>query len=166
MSPEHNESRLPPHEWAAVLLILAFLFSLAAFAVLKRPPHFVEGIQDVIVVKVRGDVENPGYCTIHKGALLKDIYPLVKPISETEAVGLQPDSVLQDGQSIKFKSLLVKVAVKGAVRRPANLKLKKGAILAEYLDLLELEPDADVEKVKNRLIRRQNQTITIPRKRV
>ncbi len=166
MLPEHKESRLPPHEWAAVILILASLVSLAAFAAMKSPPLQAPELQNVITVKVRGDVENPGYCTIPKGALLKAIYPLVKPKYETEAVGLHSDSKLYDGQNIKFKSLLVNVTVKGAVRRTASLKLKKGAVLAEYLDCLELEPDADVEKVKNRLIRRQNQTITIPRKKV
>jgi len=59
----------------------------------------------------------------------------------------------------------VTVHIKGAVSKPTKLKLKLGSHFSDALDQLEIEPDADIAKVQNRLIKRNQQTITIPRKK-
>ncbi len=142
--------------------VLAFFFSIA---LIKQPPEPPQELQDVIVVKVMGEVDNPGYHTFARRTRLKDILHVVKPRFDAEAAGLNEDSVLHDGQAVRFKSLLVKVRVRGAVKAPGDYMMRKGALLSDYLDRLELADDADIEKVQNRMVKRQNQTITVPAKK-
>lgn len=165
MPPNSATPKLPPYEWAAILISLGILLFIATTAIMKQPPPPPHESENSLIIKIVGEVEKPGYHMFPQGTCLKDIIGVVKPKRDTEAQGVEEDTELADGQTIRFKSLLVKVRVKGAVTSPAELKMRKGSVLADYLDRLDLTEDADTAKVHNRLIKRQNQTITIPRKR-
>lgn len=160
-----ENSRLPLHEWAAVLTIAALFASILMISYKGKPPLVPPEFTDSLVVRVIGDVEKPGYYTLPQGSKVKDLISAAGPRSDTEPVGLGYTSPLKDGQTVRFKNCLVKVKIKGAVLEPKTHLMRKGAFLSDYARYLELAEDADLSKVASRQIRRQNQTITIPRKK-
>nr|NGX57543.1 hypothetical protein [Chlamydiota bacterium] len=92
-----------------------------------------------------------------------DLCHHVFPKTYTEPVNLSYNDTLKDGQTIRFKSSLVRVHIKGAVEKPQILKLKLGTELIEAQDQIKLTPDANFSKVQNRVIKRNNQVITVPK---
>jgi len=158
------QKQLPIHEWLAVFCFISILLALGSFSLFRGDP-IVFDHDDQIQVRVTGEVGHPGYHFIPRGSTLYDLLSVIQPHPDTEPVKISLDEVLEDGQSIRFKSTLVKVHVKGAVTDPVILNLKIGTQLRDAIDQVELDLDADLSKVQYREIKRNNQSITIPRRK-
>lgn len=156
--------QLPIHEWVAVFIFIAILATVGAVSHIRRAPD-LPAMETQITVRVSGEVEKPGYHHMLPGSTLKDLYPHIRPKPDSIPVGHSEDESLQDGQRIHFKSSLVNVRIQGAVRTSQTLKLKLGIQLSEAKELIDLAPDADFSKVQHRMIKRNRQVVTIPRRK-
>jgi len=156
--------QLPVHEWWAVFLFASLIAALGVVAFIRSEPATIQGA-DQIQVRFVGKVQNPGYHFIADGATLGEVLSKISPYPDAEAPGRSLSDILEDGETIRFKSTLVNVRIKGAVEHPVTLKLKKGTYLKDALEFIDLSDNADVSKVQDREIKRQNQTITIPVKK-
>jgi len=157
-------SKLPVHEWWAVFFFASMLFVVGITTYFRAEPVNIK-ISDQIQIHCTGEVDHPGYHFVAPGTTLHELLPRVAPYSDSEPVGFSFSDVLKEGDKVRFKSTLVKVRIKGAVKRPVTLSLKKGALLRDSLEAIELCEDADVSKVQHREIKRNHQTITIPRQK-
>lgn len=156
---------LPVHEWGAIFLFSSVLIVIGLMSHFRQEP--IQSKQfDQIQVRITGAVENPGYHFVMAGSTLRDLLPQITPLPETEPTGFSYDDLLSDGDQIRFKSSLLTVCIKGAVKQPVALELKRGSLLGESLEKIDLTDDADLTKVQYREIKRNRQTITIPRKKL
>ena len=156
------KNQLPVHEWLAVFIFIAILLTFGSLSLLRRDPQLPTPM-NTIHVRVTGEVENPGFHALPPGSTIHDLCHHVFPKTYTEPVNLSYNDTLKDGQTIRFKSSLVRVHIKGAVEKPQILKLKLGTELIEAQDQIKLTPDANFSKVQNRVIKRNNQVITVPK---
>ncbi len=155
---------LAVHEWGVVVVFASVMTAIALFTTLKSDPKIIPD-QLEIQVTATGAVENRGVHFLPQGATAADLIGIACPKPHSIAVGVKPDDRLQDGQRVYFKSQLVTVHLRGAVKRPKLLKLKLGSVLGDAYDKIEFSPGADVQKVQDRQIKRSGQVVTIPKKK-
>jgi len=158
------DKQLPVHEWIAVFGFIAILIALGSLS-LYREDSIILGQNDQISVRVTGEVENPGYHFVKPGTTLDELNLIVQPKLDAVPCKITQNDTLQEGQIIRYKSPFVTVNIRGAVTKPGSIKLKLGTQLRESLDKIAISPDADLSKVQYREIKRNQQTITIPKKK-
>lgn len=160
----NHKNNLNAHEWVVILVFSSLIAAIALLTTLRSDPPVPPEGNDLHVIAV-GAVEKRGAHFLPVGATVQDLCRVAKPSSDSVPVNVSLEDVLEKGQRVRFKSQLVTVHIKGAVREPKSLKLKLGTVVGEVFDDMEFLPDAAPEEVADRLIKRSGQVITIPKKK-
>jgi hypothetical protein len=109
---QEQQTRLPLHEWMAVIAILFLIFVLLAVVILKGNdgeinqldhPHHI--ISQEFEVFVEGAVEKPGPYTVKRGSTLQDAINLAVPNSEAKLDKFKMEKKLRKGQVIKVPKI-------------------------------------------------------------
>ena len=69
--------------------------------------------------------------------------------------------VIPDGSAQTYLVEMINVDVSGRVFKPGLYTFKKGALLSDLLDVIDLEEDADISKLKLKQKLRNNQKVNI-----
>lgn len=113
MITSSEQTRLPTHEWLAVLTILAFIAALAIITSSPRsdaipldPPHHL--VAQEIEVTVEGAVEHPGVYSVDRSSTVGDAIAQAKPLPNADLKPLNLDKKVRSGQTIKVKKKRIK----------------------------------------------------------
>ncbi len=108
MSINIKEKVLLPHEWLAVITILAVFVSLTIMTQFMHPserievsshPHYV--VDPEITVYVEGAVAQKGFFTVKRGTLIREVLEQAKPLPEADMRRVKLRSKARDSQVIK-----------------------------------------------------------------
>jgi hypothetical protein len=164
-----STQQLQIHEWLAVILITALLFSLGALAYLNRetnnlPQLFQEAFIPEIEVIVEGAVENGGKFIVKKGMTLRDLLPELQLSENVDLSELALDRPLRNHQKVKIATNSLQITLQGAVTHPGILEVKKGTRVNQLKTLVETTEEADLTVLKSRRKLKDGEVITIPAK--
>lgn len=167
------KQRLPSYEW---LVVIVFVISVALFSIvaLVRTYHAAEheknlpihGKKKEIVIKVEGEVAEPGFYNLPLKSTLKQLLAKVRPLSSADISEFKERQKLRDGQTIRFPSRhMITITLEGAVKSPGVKEILSGYRVHELLNEIDFLPDADVKRLekRNRFIK-DGDTLYVPKK--
>jgi SLBB domain len=168
MDKSENPS-LYAYEWISVafictfvtLLIFITIFNGSSNAALDPIPHYI--IEQEIIVKVEGAVQNPGFYQMRKGNKIKDILQKVTLSPEADLRKVKTEMKLRNGQIVKIphKSMFT-IFLKGAVESPGPLLVEKETKLEDLMHLIRFQDQANLSKLKRKRRLKDKEIIYIP----
>ena len=165
-----KKPKLDAHEWLAVLTMAFVLVAIVGMSSFSFDSKFKEeeigepiyAISQEIEVFVEGSVENPGKYTVSRGSLVKDALEMAIALPDADLTRLNLGSKLRRGRVVKVPSKeKVTVILKGAVVKPGEITLSKGARLKDLASFVAFDENADIQPLNKKRLLKDGETIWI-----
>ena len=169
-----EKQKLPLHEWLAVLTIILALLLLIVVTTFQGSgtlpettgePHYL--VAQEVEVTVEGAVENPGTYILKKGAQVKDVLELAKPVPQADLRKINPEVKLRDGRILKVPLMpMIRVTLEGAVSQSGTIQVRKGTRLQELAEMPLFRDDADLSSLDKKRKLKDGEIVRVPVKSV
>lgn len=169
MSTHLSETRLPVHEWIAILVISSLLLLFALIGIGFGTPHIPSHVgaphfpvNQEIEVFIEGAVAKSGTFRVKRGAVLSDLLELTPLTSEADMRRVKQDKRLRNGQVIKIPSIpKVSITIEGAVANAGTISLPKGSRLCDLIPHVQFLENANIEKLQRKRRLKEGETIHV-----
>jgi DNA uptake protein ComE-like DNA-binding protein len=168
-----SASKLPPHEWVIISLLIITLTLLSFVTLFNKKEILPQALataeltSEFIQVTIKGAVTHAGIHELKRGARLKDLLDIAIPAADADLKKLKLNSKLRDGQVVKIIALeWITIYLKGAVEQEGPLKILKGTKMEDLTDKIAFLPEADRTKLKKKRLLKNDEVIHVALKKV
>jgi SLBB domain len=156
-------------DWWMVCAIVVVLASLGLIGLLNRQPKLEESsfcLAPSPKVRVEGAVARPGTYQMGPDASVADLLERAGVLEGADVKGLRMRRRLKDGEQLVIGERdLVRVVVRGEVKREGEYELFAPATVGDLLKQVELTDMAQTRSLKRREILAEGVEIQIPRRK-